>query len=310
MARRVGEALETPVALLKPLGELRKHRQPAPEVGPPSRSRRKPLTPIPARTGRESPPGSGAGTPGRDDGSGGGGVVKHADRNRASKRLGRGGASKGRVGPDGKTGPTNAGSKSKLPVPGPDGSLPGRRHLKGKPPGMEAALAKAGSSSGANPVAHGYRLERLRRERQKALVNGDTRRAARLGVREQRIEGEQARHEMVALGMIDPEMEAVEVVSIAGMAKPGPPPPSSSSRSGSVSQTGQLTRPGRGAQSGQAATKSSAGAPRIPNVDRRPGGEQRVPQRSTVMDDAREVAARRKRQLGWGPEQPGSGRTP
>jgi len=155
-----------------------------------------------------------------------------------------------------------------------------------------------------------------------------TRRAAKLGFREQRIEGEQARHQMIALAMLDPEMEAVEVASVASMAKRAG---GSSPRSGSVPQTGhapqtrQGAKTGRSAPSGQtptmppvgapgspnvqAPTKPSAGAPKIPTVEHRPDGGQRAPQRSSVMDDAREVAARRKRQLGWGPEQPGPGRT-
>ena len=242
MARRVGDALETPQALLKPLVTIRKHRQSGPEVELRSESRTKPLTTKPPRTDGESPSGPGAGAPGREDGSGAG---KRGGADRRGKRGGRRGAGKGGVGPDGTAG---EGRKGKFPAPGPDGSLPGWRRPRGMPAGVKGTLANnAGSSGGADPMAHEHRLERLRRERQKALANRDTRRAAKLGDREQRIEGKQARHQMVALAMLDPEMDAVEVASVASVAKRVG---GSSPRSGAVPQTGQVAQAGQVAPGG------------------------------------------------------------
>lgn len=162
-------------------------------------------------------------------------------------------------------------------------------------------------------MAHGYRLERLRRERQKALANGDTRRAAKLGIREQRVERKLAPHRLLALGMVDPEMDAIEIASAAGLAKhpvrlaPSGPAAQTgpATQTGQAAQAGQARRNGRGAPAGRVSAMSPASAP---NIDRLPGGGRSGPKHRSVMDDAREVAARRKRQLGWGSEQPRSRR--
>lgn len=195
----------------------------------------------------------------------------------------------------------------------------------GKQAGAQAALA--GSSAAADPMAHGKRLERLRRERQKALADGDTRRALELGAREQRIEGKRARRGTLAIAMLDPELELGEVASMASAARR---PGGERTRSGSAvagragvdphavghaqaaRPPGAAAGPGLVRKGGLAAQPGLRGASRA--VDALQGGgspRQRdgARQESTVMDDAREVAARRKRQLGWGPERPGPGRT-
>ncbi len=299
MARRMEDALETPRALLKPLAAIRKHRQPAPEVEPPSRSRTKPHTTIAPSAGGASTLSPDIGGPRGDDGPSrdGGSPGRDGGSDSAGQGGGVSGASKGGdASRDGTSGESGEGRrKRKRPGPAAGGSPPGRHQTTGKQAGAQAGHASAGSSAGADPIAQGKRLERLRHERQKALANGDTRRAAKLGVREQRIEGKQARHQTLALAMLDPEMEAVEIASVASATKRA----SGSAPPGSVAHTGQ------------APVKPPATAPRseirhvdLGHVERRSGGGQQEQQRSSVMDDAREVAARRKRQLGWGTDQP------
>jgi hypothetical protein len=322
MARRMGEALETPHALLKPLAAIRKHRQPAPEVEPPYRSRTKLHTTIPPSTGGASPSNPGVGGSGGEDGAGTGG---------GSDRAGQGGGASGDSKGGGVSGDATSGGsggghrKDKHPGPA-GGSLSGRRQSTGKQAVPQAALASAGSSAGADPMALGKRLERLRRERQKALANGDTRRALELTAREQRIEGKQARRGTLAVAMLDPELELGEVASVVSAAKhPGGEGPRSGSAVAGRVHAGslavghsQVAQPpsvtaGPGLVHGGSATLQSGLSGTSPAVGALqhgglPHGPERARHESSVMDDAREVAARRKRQLGWGSDQtkPGS----
>ena len=186
----------------------------------------------------------------------------------------------------------------------------------------QVAVASARSSTGADQMAHRKRLERLRHERQKALANGDTRRALELGAREQRIEGKRERRGTLAMAMLDPELELGEVASMASVAghsggertRSG----SAMARHASVDHRAvgrsQTMRPqaadvGQGlVQKGGSTPPSGLRAdPRAVDALRgsvAPQGREGARHESTVMDDVREVAARRKRQLGWGPEQP------
>ena len=305
MARRMGEALETRNRLTKPIAEHRKRRQPPPEVEPLVGSPTKPPATVQGNTGGGSSPGSGSRSRGRDEGFG------------ADKRRGADEAGEREAGADGISGERKRHRKSRRPA---GASLPGRRRSSGPQAGVEAAPAKAGSSGGVESMAHGHRMERLRRERQKALANGDTRRAAKLGVREQRVDREHARHRLLALGMVDPEVDAVEIASAASLAKHAgrstPPSgiPVQTAQGGQAARTGQA---GRAAQTGHArrsGREAPAGRPpssfpvSAAQIDRVPVGVRPESQRSSVMDDAREVAARRKRQLGWETHSRGPGK--
>ncbi len=291
IARRASEALETHSRFTKPLKERRARRQPAPEVEAASKFRTKP--PI------TTPPGSS--DPSSSPDSGERGQDEQPGRPKRERDTHRGKP------------PGSAG-----------GLLRGGRRAKGAQGRVEAALAQPGSSGEADAMAHGHRLERLQRERQKALANGDTRRATRLGVRQQRVEREQARHRMLALGLVDPELDVVELAAVASMPKRGagaaqpaasgrpvaqrghrapagrdqPATPTGLSPGAPPSRVGRATHLGRTGQ-----RPPDAPADRVSGVSDASGPQsERDAPRMSVMDDAREVAARRKRQLGWATE--------
>jgi hypothetical protein len=115
----------------------------------------------------------------------------------------------------------------------------------------------------------------VRREREKALERGNTRRAAKLGAREERVEHKLARRDMLALGILDPEVEVGELAAAAIASRHIATRGGSSGRAAGVSA---------GVQTGEAQPQFA-----------RP--------RSRVMDDAHAVSARRKRQLGWETEE-------
>jgi hypothetical protein len=132
-------------------------------------------------------------------------------------------------------------------------------------------IAAGGGLAQNEALEHSRQLERVRRERQKAITEGDTKRAAKLGAREQRVEAKLVRHQVLAAEAVDPEVGVGELMADAA----------------AIRHIG-----GGGSHGGGAASGGSSGPPAgdPPTFARR---------RSSVMDDAREVAARRKRQLGW-----------
>jgi hypothetical protein len=266
IAHRVGEALETPHALLHPVRTTRdKLRRPAPEVKPRSKRRLKPHTTIPPGSDKQSPVGEPVG------------------RKRGRRR---------------------------------------NRGLAGEQAAVQAALA----GGKAGQAGQGGQLERVRREREKAVANGDTRRAAKLGAREQRIEGKHARRETLAPAMVEPELEAGELAVSAVAGRHAGGKGAQNGRVGGPHPAGGHTQavgpagggaggrraPGGGAGGGLQAPRSRSQDPSSSTAEVLQAGEQggareRARQSSSVMDDAREVAARRKRQLGWGPERSGRG---
>ncbi len=302
IARRVGGRLETPRALLRPVRAMRdKRRGPGPEVTPRSVSGVKPHQKIVSRADGELP----------------GGGISDADGPRGNGEDGRGGGSgtDGRVARERKRSPGGERAGLKL----------GRRRSRDSA-GEQAAGHAALAGDGAGRAEDGRQLERVRREREKAVANGDTRRAAKLGAREQRIEGRQPRRETLALAMIEPELElgelAVGAVARRHMGGGG----AQNRRVEGASLAGGDSHgasPAGGAAHGRLAPGASARerhrAPDAKVQDQasstpgtwqagEPGGaRERARRSSSVMDDAREVAARRKRQLGWGPAQSGRG---
>ncbi len=164
-------------------------------------------------------------------------------------------------------------------------STSGSRRIAGPAGALQAAR---GSAQGPGQPAHA-RLERTRRKRREALASGNTRRAAKLEKREQRVERKLLRRQMLAVGMLDPEVEVGEVMS-AAMAR------------GRLGQKNRAIGAGAGAPAdGPGAPVDGPGAP----ADGQASEAQSQPARphSRVMDDARAVAERRKRQLGWEPEE-------
>jgi hypothetical protein len=293
IARRVSEALETPRALLHAGHAMKgKLKRPAPEVKPRPKSAHKPFTTVPTGPGGRSPAAGGPAAEGpasdRGGGEGGGGATAR-ERRRA-------------------------------PVGKPVGRKRGRhgdRGLAGERTAVQAALA----GGSREQTGQGGQLERVRREREKALSSGDTRRAAKLGAREQRIEDKHARREALALAMVEPELEAAELAAsamdshasgrgaphgrsgdahLAGGHSHGVSPARERARARQAPATGvrggTQTPPSRS----QAPPSSTAG---MPQARGQGVAWERARQGSSVMDDAREVAARRKRQLGWGPGQ-------
>ncbi|MGA7706060.1 MAG: hypothetical protein WB998_14345, partial [Solirubrobacteraceae bacterium] len=233
MARRATEALETRNRLTKAIAEHRQKRQPAPNVDPADSSGMKPPTGVKRGTASDSSPSQNDRSRARDQGF-------HVGK------IGWGGeAGRGKVGADG-TADLSGERKRHRKRPGSaSASLAGGRRSGGALAGVDATPAKAGPSSGAQPMVHVHRLERLARERQTALASGDSRRATELGVREQRVEREQARHHSVALGIVDPEVGAVEIASIASVAtqaRRSGPPSRPSVRPGPAAQTAQAGR--------------------------------------------------------------------
>jgi hypothetical protein len=272
IARRVGEALETPRALLRPVRTTRdKLRRPAPDVKPRSKSRLKPHTKIPPapEPEKQSPAGGGTDAEGPTGGKGGG----------------DGGSGKGDGRNKGGGGGGTARERKRAPGGDPAGRKRGRRRNRGLE-GEQAAVQAALAGGKAGQAGQGGQLERVRREREKALANGDTRRVAKLGAREQRIEGRHARRETLAPAMVEPVLEVGELATsaVAGRHAGGKSP-----------RDGRVGGPHPAGRHSQAVGPAGGTA------------RERARQSSTVMDDAREVAARRKRQLGWGPERSGRG---
>src|SRR4029077_15060375 len=101
--------------------------------------------------------------------------------------------------------------RERAPGRGPGGWPKDDALWNGVPPGGSAPGQAALVGTGAAQAGQSSQLERVRRERQKALASGDTRRAAKLGAREQRIEGERARRKRLAEAMLDPELELGEI---------------------------------------------------------------------------------------------------
>ena len=292
VARRVADTLEAPRALLHPVRATReKLRRPAPpEVKPRTKSRSRPHTTIPPWSGKstaggvpdtEGPAGHSGDGKGGGSGKGGGDLTARA-RNRA-----------------------------------PAGEPVERRRdrgLAGEQAAVQATLA-------GGKAAQGGQLERVRSEREKAVASGDTRRAAKLGAREERIEGKPARREALTLAIVEPELEAGElaVSAVAGRRAGWKGPregragdgDSAGGRSHTVSPASGGARgrqaPGAGAREREEALTSRSQGPPSSRAEIWQTSEQgdvrkRARQSSSVMDDAREVAARRKRQLGWGSE--------
>jgi hypothetical protein len=294
IARRVSEALETPRALLHAGRAMKgKLKRPAPEVKPRPKSVYKPFTTVPTGRDGRSPAGGGPEAEGpagdRRGGEGGerGGGGTSRERRRAPN--------------DELVGPKRGGRR--------DRGLAGERTV------IKAALA-GGNTRQAGPSGQ---LERVRREREKALSSGDTRRAAKLGAREQRIEGKHARREALALMTVEPELEVGELATsavarhasrkgaphgcggdahLAGGHSHGVSPAGGRARARQAPATG--TRGGMQAPRSRSQDPSSSTAGMLP-ARGQGGARERAQKGSSVMDDAREVAARRKRQLGWGP---------
>ncbi len=296
MTQRVAERLEAPMKLvhagrtLKGLVE-----RPAPEVKPRPKASSK--THKKTRTGSDKQSPAGGGTDAEGPAGDGG--------------VGKGGGKGGKGGGDGGT------ARGRKRAPGGDraGRKRGRSRKHGLADGQAAAEA-ALAGGGAGQAGQRGQLERVRREREKALANGDTRRAAKLGAREQRIEGKHARREMLALAMVEPEIEAGELAASAMAGRHAGGKGAQNGRVGGGQPAGghsQAVGPagGRGRE-GPQAPRSSLQDPLSSTAGIRRAGEQggareRARQSSSVMDDAREVAARRKRQLGSGPERSGRG---
>jgi hypothetical protein len=335
IARRVSQALETPRALLRLRHTIKEtFARPAPEVEPEpmygSSTDATALTlPMPAKEapdGGFSHPGfPSVGSNGGDKGRGGSGdgdsTVAH-DGYVLADNFGQPGGDRGGVlnggrepyGPSehgGRDGDSGAGSAviggrsgggASEQARERDGQEVERSHGRsassGSPTGesdsgrhgdeanvltaVQAMVAGGWSRQGGGLAQSGApeqsrQLERLRGERQKAIVEGNTRRAAELGAREQRIEATLARHQALAREVVDPELGVGELISDAIATR-------------HIDEKGAQ---GGGAASGGAERgEPPSSAVGKPPVSAKP--------RSSVMDDAREVAARRKRQLGWG----------
>lgn len=313
IARRVGEALETPRALLRLRNTIKdKFSRPAPDVKPPPKYRSRVPTTVLTPPAKQALDGGlsqlGAPLASGGEGNRGRGRGGDADSPSAQNRPGlvdRFGRSRGDH-----EGDEPSGGSGLHRQPGSDGRSEGARgqtrrrggegvgRLRGQPSGdrspghehrsdrhgypadlrMGAEAIGAGGDQGQSGVpaqrgglAQSGQLERVRRERQKALAKGDTQRVVKLGVREQRVEAEHARHRALALEVADSELGVGELMADA-MA---------------IRHIG-----GSGSKGGGATARNSPGPMAADSpVDAR--------RRSSVMDDAREVAARRKRQLGW-----------
>ena len=305
IAHRVGQRFETPRTLLHMRRTIKERSSaPAPEVKPPPMYRSPARTPLPRLPAKQSPAGGspqaevtdGSGDNGGDGQQGGHdedgsrrpdhderGKVAHMPRDDVAAHSAEhlsGHSSPGQAGERGGRSRKKQGSDvaSSGHERGPaHHRYGGRESASGTDQlaGLAGALAGArGSAQGAGTPADG-RLERVRRERKEALASGDTRRAAKLEKREQRVERKLIRHQMLAVGMLDPEVEVGELMSGA-MA------------SGRLVQNNRASGADAGMPAGGQASEAQ------PQFAR---------PRSRVMDDARAVAARRKRQLGWEPEE-------
>lgn len=280
MARRVGEALETPRALCKPLVAMRKQRQPAPETES-QKPHSRPLTAI--RSGSKGWPSAeihagsrdSVGTVGSGERRGG---SASTERVRGSGIVGF--AKDARSKADRMTGERVRMGTSGTHI----------RQAIDQRLDTQSARANTGPPIEGDAMLHGRQLERVRRERQKAMAKGDTRRVAKLAAREQRIEDEQPRPNASASASatLDSGLGSTNSTPARGAAK-HPRGQASQVRSVADAPVRFAPRPGSS------------------RPDRGSVGKHSVGQRSSVMDDAREVAARRKRQLGWGTDPPGPG---
>ncbi len=329
IARRVGQALETPRALLHLRSTIKdKFARPAPEVKPKPKHKSgdttAPTVPTPLKKGpngefsQPSSPSMGDedGDRAREGGGDGDSAVAHngyalvdcfgqpgGDRaggpsggngqHGQSGREGDGGRDSDRVaGSGGAKSPDGGGARGQTRAR--DGQVAGRPrwrsssdgsggrgsgggHIRGADVRTAAQMIAAGGGLAQNEaLEHSRQLERVRRERQKAITEGDTKRAAKLGAREQRVEAKLARHQELAVEAVDPEIGVGELMADAAAIR---------HMGGSDFQGGDVA-------SGGPASGNSAGAVAgDPLTFAKP--------RPSVMDDAREVAARRKRQLGW-----------
>lgn len=289
IVRQVGQALR----LRNTIKE--KFARPAPDVKPKPKYGKSgdtpaPTVPTPVKKGpggEPSQPGSSsAGGKSGDHAAGsvgakgrGGGDARGQTRARDGQTVGRSRARSSSDGSDGR------GSGSGWHGRGPGGGS----HIRAADVRTAArTIAAAGGLAQNEALEHSRQLERVRRERQKALVEGNTQRAAKLGAREQRVETKLARHQMLAAEAVDPEVGVGEMMADA--AAIGHIGGGGSHGGGAVG--GGSGSHGGGAASGGAARSGSSGPPAGgPPTFARP--------RPSVMDDAREVAARRKRQLGW-----------
>jgi hypothetical protein len=331
IARRVGQALETPRALLHLRSTIKdKFARPAPDVKPKpmygsSVDTTAPTVPTPVKKGPNgelSQPGApSAGGKGGDRGRDGGGdgdpAVAHnghapldsfgspgGDRaggpNGESGQQGQSGHERGggrggdrTVGSGGAKGRSGGGARGQTRER--DGQAVGRSRGQSSSDGsggrgsgggqrirgadvrtVAQTIAIGGGLAQNEALEHSRQLERVRRERQKAITEGNTKRAAKLGAREQRVEAKLARHQTLAVEAVDPEVGVGELMADAT----------------AIRHIGGSGRHDGGAASGGAASGNSSG----PTAGDPPMSAKR---RSSVMDDAREVAARRKRQLGW-----------
>jgi hypothetical protein len=332
IARRVSQALETPRALLR-LGSTIKDKfaRPAPEVKPSPMYSSTAHTTVQTPLVKEAPDG-GLSQSGVPPASGEGGDRRHGAGDADSPGAHNGYALVDRFGPPGEDradgGPSrgsepsgrpgteesgrrggNRGAGSGSTSGGGGGSAHGQTRERGgdgagrsrkqssgdRLPGHELgggrhehghradvrtiaeAMGTGGGTGQSGGLAQGgapgqsRQLERVRRERQKALAEGDAQRAAKLGAREQRVEAKLARHQALALEMADPELGVSELMADAT----------------AIRHIGGSGSRGGGAASGDSPGSAATGPPLS------------TKRRSSVMDDARDVAARRKRQLGW-----------
>ncbi len=329
IARRVGQALETPRALLHLRSTIKdKFTRPAPEVKPEpmyssSADTTPPTVPTPVKkepNGEFSQSGSpSAGSEGGNRGRGGGGdgdpAVAH-DGHAPLDGFGppggdRAGGENGGSGQQRQSEREDGGERGGYPAVGSTGAKGrggGGTHGQtrerdgqavGRPRGRSSSDGSGGGGSGGSrrlrasdvrtvaqtiaadgglaqneALEHSRQLERVRHERQKAITEGDTKRAAKLGAREQRVEAKLARHQALAMEAVDPEVGVDELMANA-MA---------------IRHIG-----GGGSDGGGAASSGSPGSPGPAASDSPTFAKRRM----SVMEDAREVAALRKRQLGW-----------
>ena len=276
MARRVGEALETPRALVKPHLVRRNQRQPAPETDPPKKRSQAPAT---LRSGSQDPASANTGAISREEMTKAG-PAQHQDRDESWEFGNFGAPDIARGESFGKQLGTGEQTHANLAHARVGHTLADRQRHASSPSDA------GGQAAERHMAARDGQLERVRHERQQALAGGDIRRVALLTARERRIEDEQSPYvagsamSASASGKIDPGRALA-------VSMPGSP----------ASEAGRAQTPRPGPVSG-ASSRLTPGGGTVP-PDRRLSAERPQVERSSVMDDAREVAARRKRQLGW-----------
>lgn len=331
LARRVNQALETPLALLR-VGRTVKEgfARPAPEVRPSSTYSSSSDATVLVPQAREVPDGE-KGDRGRDGGGDTDLPAAHhgyalVDQFGGSRAERSGGESSRRIGLEGEPELNGLGSRNESYGAGSDGTSgarsgngqmregagmgEGRSRMRSSDGGRKGghelggdrrhqrvdagtateamhaggSLAQArtlgqnGTLGRGGALGQSGQLERVRHERQKALAEGNTQRAAKLGAREQRVEAELT-HQGLALERVDPELAVGELMADAIAAR---------------------HIDGNEARGDNRSSDDSIGPVGADLLEAAKGRSNRG--RSRVMDDAREVAARRKRQLGWGVE--------